>query len=369
MSMPGRGPALRLSVVVPFHRNLTHLALCLPAIQRSAARLPADAELADLIVVADGAIDDPAEIAGRASACVVPIDGPSGPAVARNRGAAQASGNVLVFVDADVVVHDDALARLAAALKEDPPISAVFGAYDDAPAERGFFSQARNLAHAFIHRRSSRNACTFWAGLGAVRADAFASISGFDERFTRPLVEDIDLGYRLTAAGHRIVLDARAEGQHLKRWTFRSSVVSDIRDRGVPWTQLLARYGAMADDLNITWRYRACVVAAYLLAAALAGAFVWPPLAAAAVALAAVLWYLDEAYYRFFVERRGWWMAVRWFPFHVLHHACNGVSFVAGNALYYLRRLTGLALPGSLPVDAWPARTASPREGAHVVAL
>src|SRR5262249_15079567 len=169
-------------------------------------------------------VDDPSFVAEEAGARVLAIDGPRGPAVARNRGGADASGDLIVFVDSDVVVSDQALTRFVALFTAEPDLAAAFGAYDEDPADAGFISVARNLAHSFIHQRSRRDAQTFWAGLGAVRAKVFAAVGGFDERFAHPSVEDIDLGYRVRAAGFRIVLDSSIRGKHLKRWTFRSSV-------------------------------------------------------------------------------------------------------------------------------------------------
>src|SRR5205807_8681242 len=61
---------------------------------------------------------------------------------------------------------------------------------------------------------------TFWAGLGAVRRDAFEAVGGFDaERYLVPSVEDIDLGARLATTGHRIELDPAVQGTHLKAWS------------------------------------------------------------------------------------------------------------------------------------------------------
>src|SRR5262249_51640804 len=164
----------------------------------------------------------------------------------------------------------------------------------------------------------------------------FAAVGGFDERFRSPSVEDIDLGYRMRAASFRIVLDPLIQGKHLKRWTFRSSVISDLRDRGIPWTQLLIRYKGLRDDLNVTFAYRACVVVAYLLVMSLIVALRWPIWSAAVVAEVCALWLLDWRYYRFLAQRRGISFAVAWFPFHVLHHLCNGISFVAGSKVLFL---------------------------------
>jgi GT2 family glycosyltransferase len=343
---------VRFSVVVPFHRNLSQLRQCLEAVRRAGGRLSGSNELTELIVVADAARDDPGQLAQEVGARLLAIDGPRGPAVARNHGVDIASGDVVVFVDTDVVIDEQALVRLASVFTAEPEIGAAFGAYDDAPADPGFLSQCRNLAHSFIHQRSNREADTFWAGLGGVRREIFLSVGGFDERFHRPSVEDIDLGYRIRAAGHRIVLEPAMQGKHLKRWTFRSSIASDVFDRGVPWTQLMHRYGGLRNDLNVTFAYRACVVIAYLLLASFVGAWWWPVLLAAVPIEILALWLLDRPYYRFFTSQRGLGFTLRWFPFHVLHHLCNGVSFAAGTALWLGRR-AGITLPGALPVTPW----------------
>jgi GT2 family glycosyltransferase len=350
------GTSTRLSVVIPFHKNIAQLRRSLWALRTSVDSLPADVKLASLVVVADGATEDLTGLAAETGAEVVRIDGPRGPAVARNRGAAVSSGDVIVFVDADVVVSQTALAQFAEVFRAHPDVAAVFGAYDEDPAHPEFLSVARNLAHSFIHQRSPGEARTFWAGLGAVRASAFAAVGGFDERFTRPTVEDIDLGYRLRNAGFRILLEPPIQGKHLKRWTFRSSVVSDIRDRGIPWTQLLARY-EMHDDLNVTVEYRACVAVAALMVMCTLASVRWPLLLVPAIAAIVALWLLDRPYYQFFARRRGLAFAIAWFPIHILHHLCNGLSFVIGMFLRQARRWTGLVLPGALPLDSWSVGT------------
>jgi GT2 family glycosyltransferase len=360
---------MQLSVIVPFHRNLESLGRCLAAVRAAALALPGGASLREAIVVADGSSEDPTGVAMASGAIVLAIDGPCGPAIARNRGAAIASGDVLVFVDSDVVMGDRSLAQLVWRLDSDPNLVAVFGAYDEHPADQGFVSQGKNLAHSFIHQRSTGEARTFWAGLGAVRADVFARVSGFDERLARPCVEDIDLGYRIRASGGRILLDAMIQGQHTKRWTLGGAVVSDVRDRGIPWTQLLHRYEGLHDDLNLTLSYRACVVVAYVLAVCLVLALWWPVLLLPAAAAVLAQWLLDRPYYRFFARRRGLAYAIAWFPVHVLHHLCNGLSFVVGTVLYTVKCWAGISLPGALALTPWSGATALPADRAPVASL
>jgi GT2 family glycosyltransferase len=333
------------TVIVPFHRGLDHLARSLAAARRS---LP-DAEI---VVAADGAVEDCRAVAASAGARVVDIEVRSGPAVARNRGAAGATGDVLVFVDADVEAAPDALMGMCQLLETERKVAAVFGAYGLKPPAPGFLSQYRNLSHACVHEMGHREAGTFWAGLGAVRAAAFRQVGGFDERFTRPSVEDIDLGYRLRAAGHRVRLDPNFRGEHLKRWTLWRSIVTDVADRGVPWTQLILRYGALADDLNTRWELRWSIVLSYVFVAALAAlaATAWAALVAAAALVALVA--LNRPYYQWFQRRRGTWFALRVIPLHLLYHLCNGLSFIVG-AAFHAGAKAGVRLPGALPRTAW----------------
>jgi GT2 family glycosyltransferase len=335
------------TVIVPFHRNLDHLARSVTAARRS---LP-DAEV---IVVADGAIEDCGPVAAHARASVLRLPGPSGPAVARNRGARAATGDILVFVDADVAVHDEALPALCAVLERDPAVAAVFGAYDRHPAAPDFLSQFRNLAHAYTHETGAPEAATFWAGLGAVRADAFHAVGGFDERFRRPSVEDIELGYRLVAAGRSIRLDPGIRGTHLKRWTLGQAVLTDIGARGIPWTQLLLQFRTLRRDLNTTLALRASVVLAWLAVLAVAAMPFRPSVGSLAPLALAGLVGLNWPFYRWCARRRGWWFSCRAVTAHTLQHLCNGCSLTIGLGLHAASRI-GLDLPGAVPRQRWAA--------------
>jgi GT2 family glycosyltransferase len=340
----------RFSFIVPFHRGLSYLERCLNALS---AR-PADSEL---IIAADGATEDCRALAARHGAKLLAIDGPLGPAVARNTAASLSTGEILVFVDADVVVSPSGLARLNQIFDEQPHTAGAFGAYDDHPGDPGFMSQYKNLSHSFIHRSSEKRAHTFWAGFGAIRRDAFFKVGGFDERFGRPTVEDIDLGYRLTGAGYSVVLDPTLSACHLKRCTVRSAILSDIRDRGIPWTQLILRYGALDNDLNLRVEYRWSVALAYLSLFSLALSLSDVRLLAVAAASILAMTFLNRRYYAFFYGKRGASFAARAWLLHSVHHVYNGVSFATGAMLFACARYVRVQLPGALPVDPWSAAT------------
>ena len=88
--------------------------------------------------------------------------------------------------------------------------------------------------HCYVHQQSKRQACTFWTGCGAIRRSVFLEHSGFSERYLRPAIEDIELGYRLHSAGRRMILDREVQVKHLKHWTFWNVVKTDIMDGECP---------------------------------------------------------------------------------------------------------------------------------------
>lgn len=242
-------PSPVISVIVPAYRAAHYLGDTLGALQHST--LPRARW--ELIVVDDASPDATGDIAATIADRVVRLAGrPRGPGGARNAGAEVARGEWLLFIDADVRVHADTLATFLAATEEHPQAVAIFGAYDDRPAAPQLVSQYRNLLHRYVHLRGAGSADTFWAGCGGVRREAFLEVDGFDtERFPRPQIEDIELGYRLRDRGGKIILDPAIQGTHLKRWTLGSVLRTDIVDRGVPWTRLLLeRRGRTTATLN-----------------------------------------------------------------------------------------------------------------------
>lgn len=258
---------MKLSVIIPVYDGHAVLPRCLGG-------LAASTRVADeVIVVDDGSNDDSVAVARAHGATVLTtLAGPRGPARARNRGAAIATGDVLVFVDADVVVHTDALARIAATFEENPAVQALFGSYDDDPPAPGVASRFKNLLHHYVHQRARRDASTFWAGCGAIRRDAFFAVGGFEESYQTPSIEDIELGVRLARAGMSIRSCPEVQCTHLKQWSLPSLWRTDIYARAVPWTRLLLREGHVPNDLNLGWRSRVSAVCVWVAAALLVAA-------------------------------------------------------------------------------------------------
>jgi glycosyltransferase involved in cell wall biosynthesis len=336
--LPGRNP-LPLSVIIPVKNGRLCLDRCLEAVKNS------DYSNFEIIVVNDGSTDNTPQIAARYADRYIHLASSLGPAGARNQGVRQASGEILVFVDADVVVQPHTLSLMAQDFADDAELAAVFGSYDDQPAWPTFLSQYKNLMHHYVHQISSEEAVSFWAGCGAMRKSVFEEFGGFDAaRYPEPSIEDISLGHRMYFAGRKLRLDKRIQGKHLKRWTVRNLLHADIFGRAVPWSHLILESRQMPRDLNLTYasRFSAALVGALfavllLLALRLAGLKTIPPVAILlSLALIVVLLLaLNWQVYQFFFRKRGFWFAAGVVPLHWLYYLYSSGTFAVCLAQHY----------------------------------
>ena len=243
-----------------------------------------------------------------------------------------ASGDVLLFLDSDVTVPPDLVARVGDVFDAHPDAVAVFGSYDDSPADESLVSRYRNLLHHYVHQTSSESASTFWAGCGAIRRSLFLRLGGFDESYAHPSIEDIELGQRVRRAGGAIRLARHLQVKHLKRWTLASFLWTDLARRSLPWTRLILRERRLSNDLNLSWRHRASLATSAglaLFAALSAFGPAWGgPAAACAVAFVA----LNRGFFAFLFRRGGPRLALVGLPLHLVHYLAGGLGFAIGLA-------------------------------------
>lgn len=313
---------MKLSVVIPVHNGGDNLIKCLEAL--AASTRPPD----ELFVVDDASTDQSARLAERFGTVIrCQSQQPIGPARARNLGAAHSKGDIVLFLDADVVMHLNTLALIELYFIEHPEIDALFGSYDDLPAHRNWISLYKNLQHHYVHQHSQTEASSFWTGVGAIRRDVFLKLSGFSESFSRPSIEDIELGVRLKANGHRIRLCPDVQVTHLKRWTMRSWLQTDIFDRAVPWTRLILSSSQLPADLNLDWKSRISAVCVWGLFFLLLVGLWFPTALIGAVTLAGCVIVINFPLYRFFFQRGGGGFAIGAILLHFFYFLYSSLTF------------------------------------------
>jgi glycosyltransferase involved in cell wall biosynthesis len=325
---------IKISIIIPAYQAEKVIPACLEGIKKS-LDIPHE-----LIVVDDQSTDLTPQISRGSGAKLLQTPNHAGPAAARNVGARHASGDVLLFIDSDVVIRPDTLARVASHFQSRSAVVAAFGSYDDEPADRDFLSQYKNLQHHFVHQNANTDAATFWAGCGAVRRDVFFAVGGFDEsRYRKPSIEDIELGYRLRAGGYGVVLDKQLCVKHLKKWTFSSHVRTEIFGRAIPWSKLILESGDTIRDLNLTLAHRVSGALVYLLMLSIVllafrRFFIVP----AMIAFLGIL-LLNRRLYQFFLRHRGFLFLLKSIPLHLLHYAYSTAAFAVCWIIHSFNRI------------------------------
>lgn len=321
-----------ISVIVPAYNSKKFITQCLEALSKSSYNSY------EVILVDDCSNDGTAKIAEDMGCRVYVMDQQSGPAVARNYGAKTANGEIVLFIDSDVLVKSDTLELVASTFSDNPEISALFGSYDDTPSDQDFLSQYRNLLHHYVHQNSNPDAATFWAGCGAVRKDVFLELNGYDhKRFAEPSIEDIELGYRMRENGYKIRLDKNLQVTHLKHWGWYSMIKTDIFNRAIPWSRLILQTNSLPEDLNLRISDR---VSTALVGLLLIFLFVilmdllnlinpisYGILIFIAAIIVISLIFLNRHLYGFFLKKRGGLFTAKVIPVHFLYFFYCGASF------------------------------------------
>jgi hypothetical protein len=175
-----------------------------------------------------------------------------------------------------------------------------------------------------------------------MRKDVFLAHGGFDcSLFSKPSIEDIELGVRVISSGHRIILDKNIQGKHLKKWEFIPLLKTEILGRALPWSKLILERRELINDLNLKRSDRVSAVLVVVCLLLLPISF-WQPIALfALVACLALIGLLNHTILRFFARKKGVVFAFLTFPLQLFYYFYSAATFVACWAWYTLRRALG----------------------------
>lgn len=315
---------LKISVVVPAYNASGYIRRVIQPL----LEMRDSGEVAEVLVVNDCSTDETAKIAEELGATVMSTPQNGGPGAARNLAAKSAIGDILWLVDSDVIAEKGGGKLIAEAFRDDD-VHAVFGSYDNRPDGQQLLSKYKNLTHRYHHQHANRDAKTFWAGCGALRKDAFLKVGGFDvETYKVPSIEDIELGYRITGAGGRILVLPDLLGKHLKVWSLGNIIFTDIFRRALPWSRLMISREGLTDDLNTGFaeRIRAAIAILFLttILGALLGLVHW--LFPVGFLIIAFLGNFD--FLRFLNRNGGIRFTIGAMLFHQLYYAYSAAVFV-----------------------------------------
>jgi GT2 family glycosyltransferase len=259
--------------------------------------------------------------------------------VARNIGARAAVGEILFFIDSDVMLRPDSLVNLADAF-DDRTVDALCGVQSAEMRHQDLVSQYKNLWMRWTYLRHTGTVPLFYTTAAAIRRDAFVRVGGFDEGYATPNVEDTAFGQKLARMGLSVRVHPRLEVEHVKQYSLRTLLRTDFM-RAISLTRLKLRHPGDLGDNNtsVPTSYIASVgvLGLALLALVVGGALgAGTPALVATAAFATLAVALNAEFLAAIRASEGWWRTLCTVPVLVLELLVVGLGTGIGLLTYPL---------------------------------
>lgn len=195
---------IEFSVIVPAFNSGRTLDFCLEALERQGL----GRERFEIIVVDDGSTDNTAALAQQYEIRYV-FQENHGPASARNAGVAVASGEIVLFTDADCMPCPDWVQEMVCPFS-DSGIVAVKGRYRTRQTQwmARFAQMEFEDRYDMLQKHDTIDMIDTYSA--AFRKDVFLRTGGFDTSFPKANGEDAELSYRLASDGCKMVFNPKA---------------------------------------------------------------------------------------------------------------------------------------------------------------
>jgi len=206
---PFRGAGSEMiSIIVPAYNDEKAISNCVESLMQQDYKMPFE-----VIVIDDGSKDDTGDAAEELGAIVLRKKN-AGPAKARNLGAKNAKGEILVFTDSDCVPEKNWLSEMLEPFK-DKEVIGVQGAYKTKQKELvARFVQAEIEERYEKMKKNSRKLDWIGSYSAAYRKKDFFDVGGFDESFPKASGEDPELSFKLAKQGKKLVFNPKAIVYH-----------------------------------------------------------------------------------------------------------------------------------------------------------
>ncbi len=198
---------VKISIVIPAHGKENYIQKCLQAIQEQQIKN------FECIVVLDGKNPNLKSIIESYPFRLIELEKNQGPAVARNTGARNANGEIVLFLDSDMILFPNAT-KIIQEKFEDKNIHVIQGMYHDSPANPNFTTKFMALKKWIEYKPNGTKTIThIGSEIVAMRKTVFEEFEGFDEKFKKPTVEDYELGHRISKK-YTIIMTPELRGKH-----------------------------------------------------------------------------------------------------------------------------------------------------------
>lgn len=207
----------------------------------------------EIIVISDGSSDNTINEALKQNVKIVALKESYGIATARNIGILESVGEIIIFLDAHIVLDQNALARFSEVFKHNSDIRGVCGGYI---TPYGGLSNIRNIRYQALSGKQDlpkvidlNNFATFSAGIGAFKREIFDKVGFFDESFRGKSGEDIFFELKVLNQNYPLFYEPKIQGAHYHK----IENTQDLFKRG--WREVRGFYGNIQRGLeaNVTF--------------------------------------------------------------------------------------------------------------------
>ena len=191
---------MKISIIIPVYNSSSTLKECLDSIFSSTFK---DYEV---IVVSGNSTDDSIKIAKQFQIKIIELPENKGPALARNKGFQVAQGDIILFLDSDVILNKNSLSLIIDkfSLTE---VNAIQGIYSHEPNYKYLATQFyQSYLCYYVWPENKKYATTLVTGCFAIRKEIFNKFGGFDVNIENASCEDEKFGYSLIEKGYKILI-------------------------------------------------------------------------------------------------------------------------------------------------------------------
>lgn len=199
-----------VSVVIPAYNAQKTIAGCLDSLMNQ--DYPGDYEV---IVVDDGSADSTPDIVSRYERARLIKQANAGPAAARNKGAMDARGEIILFTDSDCVPEGNWITEMMSPFKDDKDIVGVKGRYKTKQEEVTARFVQFEYEDKYLYMQKDRYIDFIDTYSAGFKRDIFLEMHGYDTEFPVACAEDVELSFRLSKKGYKMIFNPDAVVYHI----------------------------------------------------------------------------------------------------------------------------------------------------------
>ncbi|MEW6599953.1 MAG: glycosyltransferase family 2 protein [Nitrospirota bacterium] len=223
-----------ISIVIPTYNSSRFMPNLLGSIFKQAV------DNMEVIIVDDCSKDNTVELARQYPVKVIQMEKNGGPARARNRGVKEAKGDIIFFLDSDVLVLDGTIREVKEYFEKNTSANCVIGVCATKPLNEGFVPTYMAMFE-YIHLVNTKEGkvSVFAPRCGAIKKELFLRVGGYDESYKGADVEDFELARRIIREDS-IFLNPKILVRHQFVNNF-SEAVKNYFKRAVMWIHLFMK--------------------------------------------------------------------------------------------------------------------------------